>query len=352
MSRELRKAEHIRLALSTEEQIFGNGLNDIQFVHNCIPNINLDEIRLNTIIGELVLSSPIILNAMTGGSKESEKINQSLAIVSRELDFPMAVGSQMAAVMDPSLASSYSIVRKENPNGILFANLGSEATIEQAKVAVEMIEANAIQIHLNAVQELVMPEGDKNFKGMIERLRRIIEEMPIPVIVKEVGFGMAREEILLLSQIGADAVDIGGFGGTNFAQIENKRRNENPFPLFNQWGIHTAESLLEGRGCHVQLIASGGIYHGLDVAKAIALGADAVGIARPFLKSVYESGIEEAIKKGKSILDELRLVMAALGISNIQELKRTPLVIMGKTAEWAKLRGVDIASFARRKRER
>lgn len=224
MTRAERKREHINHALSTGQKR-ETGLDDITFVHVSLPDLALEQVDISTKIGELSSSSPIFINAMTGGGGQlTYEINKALARAARIADIPLAVGSQMSALKDPSERYSYEIVRKENPNGLIFANLGSEATARQAKEAVEMIEADALQIHLNVIQEIVMPEGDRSFSGALSRIEQICSEIKVPVIIKEVGFGMSKESARKLYEAGAAAVDIGGYGGTNFSKIENLRR--------------------------------------------------------------------------------------------------------------------------------
>lgn len=349
MTRISRKMDHVRYALSTGQSGL-NGLEDVRFVHNPIPESSLDHISLSTRIGDLVMSSPILINAMTGGSPETEEINRGLAAAAKETGIAMAVGSQMSAVRRPEYASTYRIARETNPEGMLFANLGGEAEPEHARRAVDMISANALQIHLNVVQELVMPEGDRSFAGTLRRLERIVGSCGVPVIVKEVGFGMTREAAADLFRIGVTAVDVGGKGGTNFAAIENARRHA-PLEWFADWGNTTSSSLLEAAsvssaGC---IIASGGIRTSLEAAKAIALGASAVGMAGAFLKVLRETGTEALVRAIRAAQDEIRLVMAALGAGTIAELQRAPVVITGDTAAWCRARDIDISGYGSRK---
>lgn len=346
MTRASRKLDHIRYALSIG-QSGRNGLNDIRFVHNPLPETSLADISLATRIGDLVTSSPILINAMTGGALETEEINYGLAVAARETGVAMAVGSQMAAVRDASLADSYRTARRANPDGLLFANLGSEATPEHAERAVDMIEADAIQIHLNVVQELVMPEGDRSFDGMLRRIEAIASRSSVPVIAKEVGFGMTKEAAARLASVGVAAVDCGGRGGTNFAAIENARR-ERSLAWFDDWGNATSVSILEAKAAlpNGGVIASGGIRSGLEAAKSIALGADAVGMAGAFLKSLREDGVDALIRSIRQVHEDLTLVMAAVGASDIPGLQRSPVVIFGETASWCEARGIDVRRYA------
>lgn len=351
-----RKLEHVQHALNlgqTGEQ----GFTDIKLVPNCLPESSTRLISLQTQIGELKLSSPIFINAMTGGAKETEEINRELAVAARETGLAMAVGSQMSAIKNPEVASSYRIVREMNPKGMIFGNLGSEATLEQAQIAVEMLSANAIQIHLNVMQELIMPEGDREFQGMLERITRIVQRVGVPVIVKEVGFGMAQESIRMLCQAGVGIIDVGGSGGTSFAAIENARRSS-PMEWLNNWGCTTAVSLLEGMYAlsqasekvapHITLLGSGGIRGTLEVCKALTLGASAVGIAGAFLHTLRSQGTEALIGQISQMHEELRLLMSAMGAEQIAALWNHPVIITGETAEWCRARGIDIQSYARR----
>jgi isopentenyl-diphosphate Delta-isomerase len=348
MNRAKRKWEHIRYAVENTNQHLSHGLNDITFVHQSLPDLALTHIQLNHFIGELPLSSPIFINAMTGGGGiQTKEINQKLAMVAKELGLAMAVGSQMSALKDPIEKLTYQVVRQENPSGIIFANLGSEASIEQAKQAIDMIEANALQIHLNVVQELTMPEGDRDFKGALKRIEEIVKGVDLPVIVKEVGFGMSKETVESLLSIGVSSVDVGGGGGTNFAYIENKRRNHE-LSFFNNWGIPTAISIIEARSVNstLPLIASGGIKDSIGIAKAIALGADAVGLAGYFLRLILERDVEETLLLTKELLEELRYIMLALGAKNITELQKVPLVISGYTHHWLNERGINTKRYS------
>ncbi|WP_461200673.1 type 2 isopentenyl-diphosphate Delta-isomerase [Anoxybacillus sp. TBDG-1] len=349
MERAKRKLQHIEYALATGQRRL-HGFEDITFVHNSLPNISTAHIDLQTNIGELSLRSPIFINAMTGGGgDETTKINEQLAYVAKQCGIAMAVGSQMAALKDERERRSFTIIRKVNTHGVVFANLGSEATVGEAKRAVDMIEANALQIHLNVVQELVMPEGDRNFCGALSRIEQIVSAVDVPVIVKEVGFGMSKETARRLENAGVCAVDVGGFGGTNFAQIENKRR-EKQLAYFNEWGITTTASIAEvaSEVQHISIIGSGGVQHALDVAKCIALGASAVGMAGHMLRILIEQGIEVLMAEIHRLHEDLTLIMTALGTETIADLQKAPLVITGKTHHWLRERGVDTTRYSQR----
>ncbi|MCQ6273863.1 type 2 isopentenyl-diphosphate Delta-isomerase [Bacillus sp. V3B] len=350
MTRSKRKWDHIQFALAKGQERL-TGLDDIVFVHQSLPNIGLSHVTLDTKIGELFLSSPIFINAMTGGGGEKTlHINRDLARVAKEFGMAIAVGSQMSALKNMEEENTYHIVRKENPTGIVIGNLGSEATVEEAKKAVDMLEANALQIHLNVIQELTMPEGDRDFSDALKRIQAIVNGIDQPVIVKEVGFGMSKDVVSQLYSIGVNVVDIGGYGGTNFAKIENERRNR-LLQFFNDWGIPTAASIIEAKnsGCRMDVISSGGIQTSLEIAKSIALGANAVGIAGYFLKVLVKNGIEELMAEVALIHEELSIIMTALGARTISELQQVPLVLNGKTHHWLHERNIDTKQYSQRK---
>ncbi|KKI88805.1 isopentenyl pyrophosphate isomerase [Bacillus sp. SA1-12] len=344
-----RKIEHIQHALTTGQERT-NGFNDITFVHQSLPNLSVQKIDLSTKVGELTLSSPLFINAMTGGGGEDTAlINEALSRAASETNIAVAAGSQMSAIKDKSERHSYEIMRKVNRTGLIFGNLGSEATVEQAKIAVDMIEANALQIHLNVVQELVMPEGDRDFSGALKRIEQIVKEIDVPVIVKEVGFGMNREAVAKLRDAGVTIVDIGGYGGTNFSKIENMRRQK-MLQYFNEWGISTAASIAEAASVdHISVIGSGGIQDALDIAKSIALGASAAGTAGHFLRVYIEEGYDSLVQEINQMVEDLTIIMTALGKGSIKELQNAPIVISGETHHWLTERGIDTKQYSIRK---
>jgi len=349
VSRSRRKIEHIKHAL-TLEQNRTNCFDDIVFVHQSLPCLSMKDVDLQTVLGELTLSSPIFINAMTGGGGEvTAKINESFATVARECNLAMAVGSQMAALKDSTERPSFEIVRKVNPHGVVFANLGSEATVEDAQRAVDMIEADGLQIHLNAIQELVMPEGDRDFTNSLKRIEEIVKKVEVPVVVKEVGFGVSKETAQVLANIGVKIIDVGGFGGTNFAQIENKRRKKK-LDYFNGWGITTTASIVEvvQTAPEATVIGSGGLRSALDAAKSISLGASVVGFAGYFLKILVENGVDLLIEEIKKLHYDLTLIMTALGVNTIPQLQNVPLVIRGETHHWLTERGFDTKGYSSR----
>lgn len=349
MDRSVRKLEHIRHALSTNP-FADNAFDEVSFVPNSLPGVSYESTSLACDLGPFRLASPILINAMTGGAEATTPVNRKLAIIARERGLAMAVGSQMAALKDPAVRDSYGVVREENPHGTVFANIGAEATVAEAKAAVEMLEADGLQIHLNVMQELLMPEGDRDFRGYLTRIQQMAEAVNVPVMVKEVGFGMSRSTVRALEQAGISLIDVGGKGGTNFAKIENMRRDK-PLQMFEEWGLSTVESLLEAscvREKGLRLVATGGIRHGLDVAKAIALGASAVGIAGSILKCVQTQSLADCLATVDGWHHQLRVAMTALGVERVHMLASQPLLITGQTAERARLRGIALEEWAQK----
>ncbi|HHW02730.1 MAG TPA: type 2 isopentenyl-diphosphate Delta-isomerase [Thermoanaerobacterales bacterium] len=343
--RKTRKREHIKYSLLLEKKLHRNNFNDITLLHNCLTQVNIDEIDISTDLNGLKLKNPIIINAMTGGFYEAKIINGELAKIASRLGLAMAVGSQKIALDDPLCASSFQIVRKYNPDGIVFANIGSDASVDDAIKAVEMIKADALQIHLNAPQEIVMREGRKNFKGTLHNIKEIVKNVKVPVIIKEVGFGMAMEEAEILVQNGIKIIDIGGAGGTNFIAIENKRRSTKALMSLQDWGIPTPASLIEvvyRVGNRADIICSGGLKNGLDVAKSIALGAKAAAFAGLFLYILLKRGPLALLRYIIRIKRELMFTMAMSGAKNLTELRKRPVIIEGKTYNWVKNRGISI----------
>ncbi len=326
----------------------GTGLDHIQFVHRSLPGSSVHDISLSTEIGGLQWSSPIFVNAMTGGGgKATADINRQLAEAAHECDIPMAVGSQMSAIRHPEERKTFVAARKANPAGFIFANIGSEATPDEAQAVCEMIEANALQIHLNVIQELAMPEGDRDFRHALERIADICERVQVPVIVKETGFGIGFETAKLLGKLSINAIDTAGFGGTNFAAIENKRATRS-MSFFNQWGIPTAVSIVESAigAPDKTIIASGGLQNAEDVVKSLALGASAAGMSGFLLNILMMDGQEALIDYINQMKLDIRMMMCALGAKSIKHLHSVPLVISGHTEHWLRSRGMKPERFA------
>jgi isopentenyl-diphosphate Delta-isomerase len=349
VSIEQRKLDHVRYALELPPSK-ENGFSDLSFVHRALPDCDVADVSLATSIGGLTLSSPILINAMTGGAERTERINRDLAEVARRTGIAMAVGSQRAALKDERLVRTYAVVREVNPDGIVIANLGAGASVPDAQRAIDMIGANLLQLHLNPAQELTMPEGDREFRGLTERIAEVAAGVSVPVIVKEVGNGMAAETFDKLATTGVQVVDVAGRGGTNFVSIENQRRTNFHYVQLEDWGQTTVVSLLEAQDKRdrFDLIGSGGVMSAMDAAKCLALGARAVGVAGALLRPMMEHGVEHAVELVQHWLEELRVILTLQECHTVAELAERPVIVRGETAAWCDLRGIALEPLARR----
>jgi isopentenyl-diphosphate Delta-isomerase len=318
-----RKDDHIREALNQFHN--QNDFDLIRFVPESLCVVDIGEVDLSVHAFDRTFPYPIYINAMTGGSNQALEINRKLAIIARETNLPMASGSLSAALKNSEWISSFEIIRENNPNGFIFANIGLSENLEGAKKAVEMMQANALQIHLNAPQEITMPEGDRNFSHWPRTLKSIIENINVPIIVKEVGFGMSYETAKTLLDLGVKYIDVSGKGGTNFIAIENTRRKK-PLQDFETYGFSTVESLLDIKHLQMTTFASGGIRGAYDIVKALALGAKMVGLSRYFLEIVTKNDLEEAIKLTKQLLEDIKMIMAVLNTRSLDALQHKPLL--------------------------
>lgn len=348
-NREKRKDEHVQLALGSGPAATSH-FDQLFFVHQSLPNIGLMDVNLQVNLPNLALKSPLYINAMTGGSEKTGHINAGLAMVARATGMAMGVGSQHAGLRNESLVHTYQIVRKNNPEGIIFANVGADAPLEFALQAIDMLQANALQIHINVPQELIMPEGERDFTGWLRRIEKIIHQVEVPVIVKEVGFGMSKKTLQLLSGIGVQYVDISGRGGTNFIGIENRRRENQEYDYLKEWGQTTPISLLEAQEDvnEMTIFASGGIRNPLDVVKCLSLGAKAVGLASPILRVLQKEGIDKTIEEMNQWHEQIKTICTMLGARTVAELCTCPLVITKEVREWCEVRGINVRKLAQR----
>ena len=331
-----RKADHIRINL-TEDVRSGrsSGLEGYSFPHEALPELDLEEIRLDLSLFGKTITSPLFISSMTGGTSEAGKINRVLAEAAQSAGIPMGVGSQRAALEDSQLADSFQ-VRKAAPDILLFANLGAVQlnyglTAEDCQRVVEMIEADALILHLNPLQEAVMAEGNTNFSGLIGKIEGVCKELPVPVIAKEVGWGISKKAASMLLDAGISAIDVAGAGGTSWTEVEMHRAETETqrqvASAFFDWGIPTAESIQIVRAVtsEIPIFASGGIRDGVEVAKSIALGATLVGLAGPFLKAATQSpaAVLQVIER---IISELRISMFAAGAKDLKSLGEIQLI--------------------------
>lgn len=286
-----RKDEHVSLAVKLAQP--STAFSDVRIIHQSLPELGLDDITTEQFFAGKRMAYPILIEAMTGGSEQTGRLNAQLAKLAAIFGLPMAVGSQSVALKEPSTVKTFEIARSNNPDGLIFANLGAGHRLEDFKAAIEMLNADAIQLHVNAAQEVVMPEGDTLFKWR-KHLSQAVDNLSVPVIVKEVGFGMAKETITKLRDLGVQYIDLSGRGGTNFAEIENYRRSQKDYGMLVDWGQTTAESLLERAAVPNAPIAfaSGGIQTPMDGIKALALGATYIGLAGTLLKQLVTSDFE------------------------------------------------------------
>ncbi len=331
-----RKSEHIRINL--EEDVLSGittGLEAYTFTHQALPEMDLEAVDLGSRIFGRPLRAPILISSMTGGTPEAAQINQTLAQAAQETGIALGLGSQRAAIEQPDLAPTFQ-VRQFAPDVLLFANLGAVQlnygyALKHCQEAVEMIEADALILHFNALQEALQPEGDTRFSGLLNKIETICKQLPVPVVAKEVGWGFSEQTAQALFNAGIAAIDVAGAGGTSWSQVE-MYRTEDPMQFqlaaaFKDWGIPTSESIIQVRRASAEglIFASGGIKTGIDIAKCIALGASLGGMARQFLLAAEES--EEAlIRTINRIKRELQICMFAAGASNLSELGKTSLV--------------------------
>lgn len=340
----LRKDEHVLHALDQYQERSTLDFQHTRFIHHSLPQMDMTDVDLTTTLDSLRLSTPFFINAMTGGSPKTEEINAQLAHVAKETGLMMATGSMSIALKDPSTANGFSNIRTIYPNGTLLANLGAHHSVDNAKKAIDILQADGLQIHVNTVQELIMPEGERSFTNWLQNIENITNQLNIPVIVKEVGFGMSKETISQLYNVGVTLVDVSGKGGTNFAKIENARRNNYSLSQLDDWGQTTLESLLEATALPTNkrptIIASGGIKSALDIAKCLALGANAVGLSGHFLTTLQNNGVDYTIQYVHQLKEQLQTIMTLLGARTIKDLQQSDIILAPSLQHYKTQRGL------------
>jgi isopentenyl-diphosphate Delta-isomerase len=364
-----RKIEHVSVALeqgvSAPQQA---SWNDIRFVHQALPEVNLDEVDTSVNFLGHRLRYPIFVSSLTGGHPDVTTINRNLARAAEQYGLALGVGSQRAGIVNPEVAGSYAVTREQAPNALLIANLGAPQliqqsrhaafTLEQVHRAIAMISADALAIHMNSLQEAAQPEGDRQAVGEARAIKELTGQLDLPVIAKETGAGVCREQALLLRSCGVAAIDVGGAGGSSMSAMEAERsRNQgdqqmmNVGLLYRDWGISTPIAVVEAGAAHLPLIATGGVRNGQDVARALALGATLVGMGFPFLKAASES-YERVCELLEGIIAELKVAMQLSGASNLEHLRNVDIVLSGETYHWLQLRGFEneMRAMAQRRR--
>jgi len=348
---EQRKADHLRLSASSEVNALASpGWDDVNLVHEALPEIDQCDIDLSVMFLGRTLRAPLVIAGMTGGHRTAHDVNAVLARAAERHGLAMGVGSQRAALRRSDLAYTYTVVREQAPTAFLIGNIGvpqliaqREApplTLDEVEKAVEMIRADALAVHLNFLQESVQPEGERNARGGAAAIKSVTQHVRLPVIAKETGAGLSRSTAVHLKNLGVKALDVGGVGGTSFAAVEGLRAeaqgaagSQRLGEVLRDWGIPTSVSVVGVQSCGLPVIATGGIRTGLDAAKALALGATLVGVARPLLQAALEG---DAAVDGwiGQFLDELRTVLFLTGSANLGALRQKPRVITGATRAW------------------
>ncbi|MFP5269598.1 type 2 isopentenyl-diphosphate Delta-isomerase [Coleofasciculus sp.] len=329
-----RKADHIRICLNEDVQFhqITNGLERYRFTHCCLPEINRREIDISTRFLGKILGAPLLISSMTGGTQQAQTINFRLAQVAQEYQLAMGVGSQRVAVENPQVADTFA-VRSLAPDILLLANLGAVQLnysygLDECLRVVELLAADALILHLNPLQECIQTNGDTNFHGLLDKINKVCSKLPVPVIAKEVGNGISAPMAQKLLEAGVSAIDVAGAGGTSWAKVESERalnlKQRRLGQTFADWGLPTADCITSIREIapDVPLIASGGLRNGLEVAKAIALGADLAGLAFPFLQAASESteAVDELVQL---LIAEITTVLFCTGNVNLSQLRQS-----------------------------
>ncbi|HEY7062468.1 MAG TPA: type 2 isopentenyl-diphosphate Delta-isomerase [Chloroflexota bacterium] len=355
-----RKLEHVEI--TTRQAVTGStgaGWADVRLLHACLPEVDKDAVDLGVELLGHRLRAPIVIAGMTGGHPQATPINAALARAAERYGLAMGVGSQRAALRTPGLAPTYAVAREAAPTALLMANVGlpqlldqrdqAALTLAEIQAAVAAIRADALVVHLNYLQEVVQPEGETRARGALAALARLCAALPLPVVAKETGAGMTRTQGALLRDAGVGALDVGGAGGTSFALVEAERAAsrglttaERLGQLYEGWGIPTAVSVVETAGLGLPIIATGGVRSGLDAAKALALGATAVGVARPALAAALQ-GDDALARWLDQFLEELRVALFLTGAPDLAALRGLPRIILGPTRHWLRQLGHQLA---------
>ncbi len=339
-----RKDDHIKITKEENVDMGGAGFEDITLTHNALPEINKNKIDTSCEILGNRLETPLLIDSMTGGSERGEMINRNLAEAAEKHGIGIGVGSQRAGLEDRNLAKTYSVVREVAPTAFVYGNIGAAQlksyTIEEVEKAVDMIDADAMAIHLNFAQESIQPEGDVDGTNCLESIERVSRDLSVPVMVKETGCGISKKTAKELKKAGVDIINTGGQGGTSWTYIESFRaaasddfRKAMTGEVFKNWGIPTAASTIYASSVHPCVIASGGVRTGLDIAKSIAIGADASAAAGPFLEPGLKNA-EAVSEKIDQMKEELKTAMFVTGSKTIKDLQNKDVKIGGCLGEY------------------
>lgn len=321
-----RKDDHIKYALKYQSPY--NSFDDMELVHRSLPDYDLADIDLSTQFLGMEFEFPFYINAMTGGSKKGGEINQKLAQLAEATGIVMVTGSYSAALKDPSDTSFH--VKKNHPNLTLATNIGIDKDYHLGLRALDDMQPAFLQVHVNLMQELLMPEGEREFRSWKKNLADYATKMPVPVMLKEVGFGLDLKTMEIAYDLGVRSFDISGRGGTSFAYIENERGGNRSY--LNEWGQTTVQALLNAQPimAKADVLASGGVRHPLDMIKCLVLGAKAVGLSKTALALVENKTMEEAIATVNGWKDDLRLMMCALNCQKVSDLTKVDYMLYGK----------------------
>ena len=335
-----RKAEHLDLCATDDVAFRGKStlLDEVHLVHDALPEMALSEVDLSVDLVGRELRAPLVIAAMTGGVERAERVNRDLAAVAQELGLAFGFGSMRPLLQGIRLGYD---VRSEAPDAVILGNLGvvqaRAATTQQLADLVGSTGCDALCVHLNPAMEVVQPEGDDDFRGGLDTVQRLVEELPVPIVVKETGCGLSRSVGERLVARGVRHVDVSGAGGTSWVGVETLRaraRTRRLGELFWDWGIPTAASVAQLSGLGLGVVATGGIRHGLDVARAMALGAVAGGMARPFLQAHNEGGREAALEAAREVVDEIRVACLLTGARSARDLAERPIVVGEALRRW------------------
>lgn len=337
-----RKSDHLRLTAEqdVEARVKTNLLDAVELFHDSLPELHLDEIDPSTRFLGKPVDAPLLITGMTGGTEEAGRINRDLARVASEFGLAMGIGSQRAMADDTDVSETYA-VRNEAPSIPLLGNIGAvqaaEMNTAEAEHLIETIDADALAIHLNPGQELIQPEGDRDFRGCLDAIRRLVDELSVPVIVKETGCGLSPSVLDRLVDVGVEWVDTSGAGGTTWIGVESHRAEADAADLgelFWDWGVPTGASIVYAKNRGLSAVGSGGLRNGYDAARAVALGADLAGMALPWLRSAYEEGYEGARGFATACIRGLKTAMMLTGSRTLDDLRTTDRLIGPRLKRW------------------